>query len=76
MANPIDIVANAIRTADGNQTMGAGQLAAVVLGALGPILDEIDDKEAAPNYTEDGGGDYAAGWHGAMHALRGRLGLA
>lgn len=34
MTNPIDIIANAIRTADGNHTMGAGQLAEVVAVAV------------------------------------------
>lgn len=32
--NPIDVIANAIRTADGNHTMGAGQLAEVAVAAL------------------------------------------
>lgn len=34
MTNPIDIIANAIRTADGSHTMGAGQLAEVMAEAL------------------------------------------
>jgi hypothetical protein len=32
--NPIDVIANAIRIADGNHSMGAGQLAEVVAAAL------------------------------------------
>lgn len=39
--NPIDIIANAIRAADGNHTMGAGRLAEVVAVAVtdGRIVD-------------------------------------
>ncbi len=32
--NPIDVIANAIRVADGNHTMSAGQIAEVAAGAL------------------------------------------
>lgn len=32
--SPIDIIANAMRTADGNHAMGTGQLAGVAAGAL------------------------------------------
>lgn len=34
MTSPIDVVANAIRVADGNNRMGAGQLAEVAVKAL------------------------------------------
>lgn len=34
MTDPIDTIANAIRTADGNNTMGAGQLAEVAVAAV------------------------------------------
>lgn len=32
--NPVDVIANAMRIADGNHTMGTGHLAEVVAGAL------------------------------------------
>lgn len=34
MTNPIDIIANAMRVADGNHTMGTGRLAEVAANAL------------------------------------------
>jgi len=34
MPNPIDVIANAIRVADGNNTAGAGRLAEVAASAL------------------------------------------
>ena len=45
MPNPIDVIANAIRTADGNHTMGAGQLAEVAATVL--TTDEIVDNAVA-----------------------------
>jgi hypothetical protein len=42
MTNPIDVIANAIRVADGNHTMGAGQIAEVATAAL--TADRVIDN--------------------------------
>lgn len=45
MTNPIDIIADAMRVADGNHTMGTGRLAEVAAGAL-------DSEEIAKNAVD------------------------
>ncbi len=51
MTHPIDIIANAIRIADGNHTLGAGQLAEV---AARSIYDERIVAHAAQALLNDG----------------------
>lgn len=50
MTNPIDIIANAIHIADGNHTMGAGQLAEVAVRAL--VSDEIVQNAVVALFSE------------------------
>lgn len=45
-AHPIDVIANAIRTADGNHTMGAGQLAEVAAKAIATDERFVDNAVA------------------------------
>lgn len=49
--NPINVIANAIRAADGNHTLAAGQLAEVAANAL---TDETIVANAVQALLEDG----------------------
>ncbi|MER7280566.1 hypothetical protein ABT369_39615 [Dactylosporangium sp. NPDC000244] len=51
----------------------ADGLAEAIANDLTDLINEVDDEQGPANYAED---NYQAGWHGAMHALRERLGLA
>jgi hypothetical protein len=57
--NPVDVIANAIRAADGQHTMGAGQLAEVAAKALDDeaILANAVAALIADGWTETHGGE-------------------
>lgn len=60
MSNPIDVIANAIRIADGNHTMGAGQLAEVAARALTDdhIVSNAHAALLAEQWDDDISGDH------------------
>lgn len=59
MTNPIDVIANALRTADGNHTMGTGQLAEVMAAALTeePIVANAMAAVRAHSWTAEDVGE-------------------
>lgn len=67
MTNPVDVVANAFRVADGNHTMSAGQLAEVAVKAV---------AEHIAQYRDGGGstGPYEQGWDAALRTILTTLG--
>ncbi|MGI5247525.1 hypothetical protein [Dactylosporangium sp. CA-139066] len=67
MPNPIDIIANAIRAADGNNTMGAGQLAEVAVAA---VREHIAQYRSGHQES----GLYEKGWDDALVCILKTLG--
>jgi hypothetical protein len=63
MTNPIDVIANAIRAADGNHTMGAGQLAEVIAVAVTDlrIIDNAIVALKTEGWTETHEGPHGVG---------------
>lgn len=70
MSHPIDIIANAIRTADGNHTLGAGRLAEVAANALtfSEVVDNAAQALRDAGYDEHLDSDQLR--HAAVVALR------
>ncbi|GGM52270.1 hypothetical protein ACFFX1_55660 [Dactylosporangium sucinum] len=56
--NPIDVIANAVRAADGSHTLGAGRLAEVAAAAL---TDERVVDHAVGQLLADGWGEFLSG---------------
>jgi hypothetical protein len=66
MTHPVDIIASAIRVADGDHTMGAGKLAEV---ALATTYSQILPLRPGNTTTE-----YLKGWSEAVEAVLDKLG--
>jgi hypothetical protein len=66
MTNPIDIVANAIRAADGNHTAGTGLIAEVAVAEVCKHIAEFQNGDRST--------DYRKGWNDSLGAVLATLG--